>query len=391
MMIIATIILMPIMPVLTNSNNVQGGVPDDHTIRKMIMAADVRDVADVIALGEKAFPAYERILADPKVGSFTVVRIFGILASVKMKGDRSQFLERAVAELASRDGLVRWSAVGLLAKIGSERDTPPIIALLSDEDFTTGIVAAAAVQAIGGPRDLVALDTWLRANSDKRYTPKYRKQYEILREYVTKSRDELKQRLDKEKEKAKKPIAQADDPRDDMAIRLLFTANEFKEQREALISHGEKLFQAYERILADKNATRREIGGIFGVLIEVQADRSRFLERAVAELASPDSGVRRNAVRLLAEIGSQRDTPPVHSLLSDEDFTVGVAAAMTIQAIGGSRDLAALNTWLAVSNDKRYSSEYRKQYEVLREHVTKARDGLKQRLDKEKATRPKTQ
>lgn len=204
MFAIATIILMSIMSCMSSNFNLHGDVPDDHTIRKMIMAVDFRGLNDVIALGDKAFPAYERILADPKVDNFEVVRIFGILASVNMKGDRSRFLERAVAELASHDGLVRWSAVGLLAKIGSERDTSPIIALLSDDDFTTGIVAAAAVQAIGGPRDLVALDTWLRANSDKRFTPEYRKQYEILREHVTKARDELKQRLDKQKGKAPK-------------------------------------------------------------------------------------------------------------------------------------------------------------------------------------------
>lgn len=175
-----------------------------------------------------------------------------------------------------------------------------------------------------------------------------------------------------------------DDPRDDRAIRQALSAHEFKEERLALISFGEKLFPAYERILADKNATRHEIGRIYIVLSAVKADRRRFLERAVASLVDSDSGNRRCAVILLGQIGSERDTAPIVALLSDTEFTVGYAAAETLQAIGGPRDLAAMNTWLAVSKPENYSKEYQGSYETIRKNVTKSRDELKTRLDKAK-------
>ena len=174
-------------------------------------------------------------------------------------------------------------------------------------------------------------------------------------------------------------------PPSDREIReMLQVDDQIGGEQRTLIAFGEQLFPAYLRILAAKDVKPTEVTRIFSMLTVVKADRSRFHEHAVDGLAHSRNGVRRSAVALLAEIGGERDTAPIHALLSDGDFTVGVAAVKTIQAIGGPRDLAALNTWLAVSNDKRYTPEYRKQYEILREYVTKSRDGLKERLDKEK-------
>ena len=61
-----------------------------------------------------------------------------------------------------------------------------------------GLPAATTLVAIGDQRTVAALDVWL--NSSSNWGDR------VLREHVTKCRDELKQRLDKEaKEKAKSP------------------------------------------------------------------------------------------------------------------------------------------------------------------------------------------
>lgn len=180
-----------------------------------------------------------------------------------------------------------------------------------------------------------------------------------------------------------------DDIPNDRAIRLMLTAIEFKDERKLLVQYGEKLFPSFERILADRDANSTELTRLFIVLLAVKADRSRFLESAVAKLTDSDKSIRNVAVSLLGDIGSELDTAPIVALLSDEEFTVGVAAAKTLSKIGGARELAALNVWLTVTKPENYSKEWQGSYESLRKNVTKSRDALKERLDKEKAPKPK--
>ncbi len=180
-----------------------------------------------------------------------------------------------------------------------------------------------------------------------------------------------------------------DDIPNDRAIRLMLTAIEFKDERKLLVQHGEKLFPSFERILADRDANPTELTRLFIVLLAVKADRSRFLESTVAKLSHSDKSIRNVAVSLLGDIGSELDTAPIVALLADEEFTVGVAAAKAISTIGGPRELAALNIWLIVTKPENYSKEWQGSYESLRKNVTKSRDALKARLDKEKVQKPK--
>ena len=57
-----------------------------------------------------------------------------------------------------------------------------------------------------------------------------------------------------------------------------------------------------------------------------------------------------------------------------DDFPV-----KTLATIGGPRELAALNIWLAVSKPENY----------VRKYVTASRDALRARLDEAKAKKPK--
>lgn len=143
-----------------------------------------------------------------------------------------------------------------------------------------------------------------------------------------------------------------------------------------LIALGERAFPAYLRILAAKDADRREVSQIFIVLSKVKADRGPFLEHAVANLSHPHRSVRWAAVQLLGQIGSERDTAPVVALLADEAWEVPFAAAKALAATGDRRALVAMDVWLNSGN--------RKDDRVMREQVAKYRDELKERLDKAK-------
>lgn len=145
----------------------------------------------LIQLGEKVFPAFEAILSDPKAKPHQVARIFGVLYAVK--ADRRRFLEHAVRGLANADSKTRWAAVELLGQIGTPAEASPVVALLSDGNRVADQVivysAAKTLAAIGGPREVIAMDVWLLGASH-RNDPQ-------LRRHVAQCRDKLKERLDK--------------------------------------------------------------------------------------------------------------------------------------------------------------------------------------------------
>ena len=139
-----------------------------------------------------------------------------------------------------------------------------------------------------------------------------------------------------------------------------------------LFDWGESAFPAYEVILGDPKSTRDQVEGVLCMLAQVKADRSRFLGATVARLADPEWLVRVRAVTLLAEIGGEKDTPPVVALLSDEEESVCFVAAKTLAAIGGKRDLVAMDEWLRGGNHRDDAR--------LIAHVKRCRDDLEVRL-----------
>jgi len=58
------------------------------------------------------------------------------------QADRSRFVDPAIEGLASPEVDIRRAAVHLLAEIGAARDTAPIVAILSDKEWTNSIAAA---------------------------------------------------------------------------------------------------------------------------------------------------------------------------------------------------------------------------------------------------------
>jgi hypothetical protein len=172
-------------------------------------------------------------------------------------------------------------------------------------------------------------------------------------------------------------FAPASPPPSVKEVRQLLNVAHFKEERQVLITMGEKAFPAFKAILSDPEATTAEVGRILGTLCEVKADRGRFLNHAVRALAHKDSGARRAAVKLLEQIGTSAEASPVVALLSDghmvADKPIVYYAANTLAAIGGWREVVAMDAWLLGASHRDDAH--------LRRHVSECRDRLKKRLD----------
>ncbi len=173
-------------------------VKEERQIREalhwnILAEGDVEKKWDYLTqMGGKAFPVYEAILSDPKVESEEVARVLLVLCNLKM--DRRRFLRHAISRLTEAEFSIRFNAVTLLGQIGSPADASPVVALLSDKETPIVQAAARSLAAIGGSREVVAMDVWLIGAS----YPDNAK----LREHVQECRDKLKKRLDEARVKA---------------------------------------------------------------------------------------------------------------------------------------------------------------------------------------------
>lgn len=179
-------------------------------------------------------------------------------------------------------------------------------------------------------------------------------------------------------------------PQTEAAIKELLNAEEFKQrERDALAKLGGyslAAFHLYAQILdSDRKEDYYIIQRVLRVLAEptFKADRSQFLDRAIDKMTHWHSGVRRGALQLVAVIGSAADAAPVVVLLSDAEWTNAIVAAKTLATIGNRRTVAAMDVWL--QSTIRPVDWNGPAHAIVRGEVAKARDELKQRLDKEKS------
>ncbi len=139
-----------------------------------------------------------------------------------------------------------------------------------------------------------------------------------------------------------------------------------------LLKFGDKLFPAYETIISDPDSDPAQVSNALSYIIDIKADRARFIPLAVDRLTDSTSGVRRAALELLGEIGSERNTTPIVALLSDENTAVRRDAARVLGKIGGKRDLVAIDIWLKTGN---YRND-KDQVQILKA----SRDAIEKRL-----------
>jgi hypothetical protein len=162
----------------------------------------------LIGLGERAFPAYDVILADPKSKPDHVEAVCGILTEVE--ADRRRFVPLAVLRVTAPDALVCFeaiehaatdsrpqlrlhnlssgfeigmayanrithhresvleSAIMLLGAIGDDRDASVLVPCLSNDRGEVRHAAADALAKIGGWQELKAMDAVLKVDDPRR-------------------------------------------------------------------------------------------------------------------------------------------------------------------------------------------------------------------------------
>lgn len=121
--------------------------------------------------GVKLFPLYREVLEDPKRDGRSVRAVMSILWHLaqdeKLRPEvAKQFGGLTLRHLAGKDYMVHISALGLLRVIGGERDTAAVAPLLLAEMREARYAAAKTLAAIGGPRDVLVLDTVI-TNADR--------------------------------------------------------------------------------------------------------------------------------------------------------------------------------------------------------------------------------
>jgi hypothetical protein len=145
-------------------------------------------------------------------------------------------------------------------------------------------------------------------------------------------------------------------------------------REDPLLKHGDRLFPAYEVILSDPKSDAGVVCNALCTVSAIKTDRRCFLKLAAGRLTDSSSSIRRVALELLEEIGDDRDTAPVVTLLSDPDSGVRRRAARTLAKIGGWRDLEAMDAWLQ-NGDHLGDGDH-----VMK--AKKCRDELEERLKK---------
>jgi hypothetical protein len=215
----------------------QSEFPDVASVRALLCLATRKcDIdctepyeAELIKLGDRAFPAYEAILADSKSDLDQLTTTYRIIS--KLKVDRRRFIPFATQRFSEPNGLIhldkevqvhgspldqqagtqaemshwiqaavlyatnlarvrsdaRAAAVYFLGKIGDERDSLPLVPLLSDGSNRVRHAAATTLARIGSKRDLEAMDKWLKDG-------KHPNDADHMI-HVKKCRDELEKRL----------------------------------------------------------------------------------------------------------------------------------------------------------------------------------------------------
>jgi hypothetical protein len=145
-----------------------------------------------------------------------------------------------------------------------------------------------------------------------------------------------------------------------------------------LVRLGERAFPTYESILSDPAVTAREAARIFGLLRDVKAERSRFAEYTGRWLTADEADASRQAAHLLSQIGNRSDASLLVALLWDQDGTIVGPVVTRLGAIGGGRELTALDIWARIKAEKLHADD------DLRRHLQQARDAIQRRIEAEK-------
>lgn len=139
-----------------------------------------------------------------------------------------------------------------------------------------------------------------------------------------------------------------------------------------LLNRRDILRPSFAAILVDPNSDPVKVACTFTTLLNTDTCDHKFLELAVKRLADESDRVRHSALCYLERYGKAENTQKITAMLADTDTAVRYAAAKTLAAIGGQRDLDAMDAWL---KDGKHPNDA--DYLI---HVKKCRDELEKRV-----------
>ncbi len=170
-------------------------------------------------------------------------------------------------------------------------------------------------------------------------------------------------------------------------IYAVFAAGNSKFEWGRLAKDAEEVLPYVENILADPESGTRALDRafIFANKYLTKYDCKTLVEPTVAHLKHHNWEIKAEAMMLLREIGRREDCPAVTVLLDAESHYNHIGAAMTLEKLGGRRELIALDLWL---NQRAADAKGDRNAKDTFEYVTKARDALRERLEKEEKVKP---
>jgi hypothetical protein len=168
----------------------------DKELRPLLFyLGECESIDEEVKRDPKILTTIESVIADPKSHPRHTAIALTILS--RYSGDRSRYREVVIRRVTDKHWMVRLSAATSIGEIGTSQDTPPLIALLSDEDTSVVYMSAKAIAKIGGRRDVVAFDAWLMGSAHKDAIG--------LRKDIKECRDALQKRLDEEEKRHPMP------------------------------------------------------------------------------------------------------------------------------------------------------------------------------------------
>lgn len=133
----------------------------------------------------------QTILGDPRFESVHVNR--AITVALRAKDGPIAYLRPAMHRLTDGNPGIARSSLKIVEAVGTNRDCPPLVALMDeDEDVALRYTASRVLAKLGDHRGLNALDVWLAGISWEAFPRDYRK-------HVVEQRDRLATRLVRER------------------------------------------------------------------------------------------------------------------------------------------------------------------------------------------------
>ena len=190
----SVLIFMLSLPLGWSDDPTELPVPSIEFVRPLLNSDSNADRVRLLFENALVFSTYLDILKTKDITAKEQERILGLLFDVK--ADRKTFLRPTVELLSNPSPKVRLAALKLLSEIGEPKNCAPVVVFLGVEDKETITQAAMTMAAIGDEKTVIAFNIYL-ANGHYSYLDK--ETPAIIRKY----RNQLKERLAKEKQDAK--------------------------------------------------------------------------------------------------------------------------------------------------------------------------------------------